>query len=159
MAQGHISLSCWRWAHRTVFGALPRHPIDRVWSWSTVGGFVLMRHRTVRCPSDLLLWLLSCYCAVLFIRQSRPLRTDSRCSASAPDSPVVHWTVRWIIEELHLGNPKLRSLECMAPGAPDTVRCARPGSTSVSFAPFLLNSNLFFLLVCFEPLAPVECII
>jgi hypothetical protein len=48
-----------------------------------------MRHRTVRCPSD----LLPRYYAALFIRQSRPLRVDSRCSAEAPDSPVVLRTV------------------------------------------------------------------
>jgi hypothetical protein len=40
-----------------------------------------------------------------------------------------------------------------------TVRCARPGFSSVSFAPFFLNPNLIFLLVCVEPLAPVEYII
>jgi hypothetical protein len=39
-----------------------------------------------------------------------------------------------------------------------TVRCARPGQPLVSFAPFFLNPNLIFLLVCVEPLAPVECI-
>jgi hypothetical protein len=33
----------------------PRHLVVRAWSWLTVGGFVLMWHRTVRCPSDLLL--------------------------------------------------------------------------------------------------------
>jgi hypothetical protein len=35
-----------------LFGALPRQPTVRVWSWSTVGGFGLLRHQTVRCPSD-----------------------------------------------------------------------------------------------------------
>jgi hypothetical protein len=40
-----------------------------------------------------------------------------------------------------------------------TVWCARPGYSSVSFAPFFLNPNLIFLLVCVEPLAPVEYII
>jgi hypothetical protein len=45
------------------------------------------------------------------------------------------------------------------PVAHRTVRCARPGHTSVSFAPFFLNHNLFFLLVFVEPLAPVEHII
>jgi hypothetical protein len=44
-------------------------------------------------------------------------------------------------------------------GAPDTVRCARPRQPSVGFAPFYLNSFLDFLLVCVEPLAPVELII
>jgi hypothetical protein len=37
-----------------------------------------------------------------------------------------------------------------------TVRCARPGQPSVGFAPFFLNPNFNFLLVCVEPLAPVE---
>jgi hypothetical protein len=40
-----------------------------------------------------------------------------------------------------------------------TVRCARPGQPSVGFAPFFLDPNLDFLLVCVEPLAPVELII
>jgi hypothetical protein len=44
-------------------------------------------------------------------------------------------------------------------GTPDTVRCARPGHTSVFFCSFLLIPNLFFLLVCVEPMAPVEYII
>jgi hypothetical protein len=37
--------------HRTVSGVPPRHPLVRAWSWSTVGGFVLMRHWTVRCDT------------------------------------------------------------------------------------------------------------
>jgi hypothetical protein len=51
------------------------------------------------------------------------------------------------------------------PGASDTVcahrtvRCARPGQPSVGFAPFHLNPFLDFLLVCVEPLEPVELII
>jgi hypothetical protein len=59
------------------------------------------------------------------------------------------------------------------PGAPDTVRwctglcsmahrtvrCARPGHTSVVFCSLCLNPFLVFLLVCCEPLAPVELII
>jgi hypothetical protein len=44
-----VGEGCWRWAHQTVSGASPHHPVVRVWSWSTVGGFVLMRHRTVWC--------------------------------------------------------------------------------------------------------------
>jgi hypothetical protein len=146
--------------HRTVSGAPPRHPVVRAWSWSTVGGFVLMRHQTVRCPSDLLLWLLSRHCAALFIRKSRPLRTDSCCSAGAPDSPVPHRTVRWIIAELRLENPKLRSLSWFSlvhrtlsghrwhtgqSGASDQ------GTLRFPFCSFLLKPNLFFLLVCVEP--------
>jgi hypothetical protein len=45
------------------------------------------------------------------------------------------------------------------PGAPDTVRCARPWQPSVVFCSFYLNHFLDFLLVCCEPLAPVELII
>jgi hypothetical protein len=116
-------------------------------------------HRTVRChtgQSGAPLTFCYDFCRVTVLYCSS-VRVD-RCAQIAV-TPLVHRTVRWIIAKLRLGNPKLRSLECTAPGAPDTVQCARPGSTSVSFAPFLLNSNLFFLLVCFEPLAHVECII
>jgi hypothetical protein len=56
-------------------------------------------------------------------------------------------------------NPEGEELESITPGAPDTVRCARPGFSSVSFAPLFLKPNLIFLLVCVEPLAPVEYII
>jgi hypothetical protein len=38
------------------------------------------------------------------------------------------------------------------PGAPDTVRCARPGHTA-DFALLYLNPFSVFLLVCCEPLA------
>jgi hypothetical protein len=41
--------------HCSMSGVSPRHPTVRVRSWSTVGRFVLLRHRTVRCPSDFLL--------------------------------------------------------------------------------------------------------
>jgi hypothetical protein len=38
------------------------------------------------------------------------------------------------------------------PVAHRTVRCARPGHSSVSFAPFFLNPIFDLLLVCVEPL-------
>jgi hypothetical protein len=56
---------CSRWRRLLAMGApdspvhtgqcpvrQPRHPILWGWSWSTVGGFVLMWHRTVRCTPD-----------------------------------------------------------------------------------------------------------
>jgi hypothetical protein len=145
--------------HRTVSGAPPRHPVVRVWSWSTVGGFVLMRHRTVRWPSYLLLWLLPRYCATLFIRQSRPLRADSRCSAGAPDSPVNYSGVA-------PGKPKAEEFGVYGPWctghcpvAPGQSGALDQGTLRFPFCSFLLNPDLFFLLVCVEPLAPVECII
>jgi hypothetical protein len=93
----------------------------------------------------------------------------SRCSAwhtgqtgAAPDSPVNYSGVAPQISEAS-------ELELIHPGAPDTVwwctghcpvlRCARPGQPLVGFAPFYLNPFLDFLLVCVEPLAPVELII
>jgi hypothetical protein len=52
------------------------------------------------------------------------------------------------------------------PGALDTVRwrtgqsdASDQGSLRLSFAPFYMNPFFDFLLVCVEPLAPVELII
>jgi hypothetical protein len=134
--------------HRIVSGEPPRHLVVRAWSWLTVGGFVLMRHRTVRCytgQSGAPLTFCSDIWIALFTLQSRPLRADSRCPAGTLDSPVAHRTVRWIIAELRLGNLKLRSLAdspwCTGhcPVAHRTVRCARPGQPLVPFAPFHLS--------------------
>jgi hypothetical protein len=144
--------------HRTVSGAPPRHLVVRAWSWSTVGGFCPhvapdspVSHRTVRCPSDLLLWLLPRHYVALFIRQSRPLRADSCCSTGAPDSPVARRTVRWIIAELRLRNPKLRSLSwftlvhrTLFGGTPDSpVRQTRAHSGFL-FAPFFWSLTCSF---------------
>jgi hypothetical protein len=56
-------------------------------------------------------------------------------------------------------NPEAEELELIHPGAPDTVRCARPGHTSVSFLLLSFEALLVLLLVCVEPLTPVGCII
>jgi hypothetical protein len=47
----------------------------------------------------------------------------------------------------------------VAPLAHRIVRCARPGHTSGDFSSLFLSPFSFFLLVCCEPLAPVELII
>jgi hypothetical protein len=89
----------------------------------------------------------------------RPLHAGSRCSAGAPDSPVNYSGAapeKPEGEELEV-DPHWYTGHC--PVAHRTIWCARPGSTSVSFCSFLLNPGLYFLLVCVEPLAPVECII
>jgi hypothetical protein len=120
-----------------------------------------MRHRTVRChtgqPGAPLTSALTSEfkCSPL---QSRPLRVDSRCSAGAPDSPVTYSGAAPEKSEgdEFEGDPPWCTGHC--PVAHRTVRCARPESTSVSFCSFLLSPNLFFLLVCVEPLAPVEYI-
>jgi hypothetical protein len=54
--------------------------------------------------------------------------------------------------------PEAEQFRVDLPGAPDTVWCARLGQPSVPFAPFFLNPILDFLLVCVEPLPPVELI-
>jgi hypothetical protein len=77
--------------HRIVSGEPPRHLVVRAWSWLTVGGFVLMRHRTVRCytgQSGAPLTFCSDIWIALFTLQSRPLRADSHCPAGTPDSPM-----------------------------------------------------------------------
>jgi hypothetical protein len=134
--------------HRIVSGVPPHHPPIRAWSWSTVGGFVLMRHRTVRCDtgqSGAPLTVCSDIWFALFTLQSRPLRADDRCSAGAPDSPVAHRTVRWIIAELRLRNLKLKSWgwsslvhRTLSGGTPDSpVRQTKEHFGF--FAPFFLN--------------------
>jgi hypothetical protein len=59
--------------------------------------------------------------------------------AGAPDGPVVHRTVRWIIAELRL-ETRSWGVWSVRPLVHQTVRCARPGNTLVSF-----------LLLSFEP--------
>jgi hypothetical protein len=62
--------------------------------------------------------------------------------------------------------PEASKFELIHPGTPDTVRWRTgqsgvpdQGSLRLSFALFNLNPFLDFLLVCVEPLAPVELII
>jgi hypothetical protein len=66
-------------------------------------------------------------------RCRRPLESTvalaSRCSTGAPDSPVNY-------SGAALQKPEGGKFEVVRPWAPDTVRCARPGFSSVSFAPF-----------------------
>jgi hypothetical protein len=121
-----------------------------------------MWHRTVRChigQSGAPLTFCSDICVALCTLQSRPLRTDSRCSAGTPDNPVNY-------SGAAPGKPEAEGFGVYGPGAPDTVRwhtgqsgAPYQGTLQFPFCSFLLNPNLFFLLVCVEPLTPVECII
>jgi hypothetical protein len=136
-------------------------------------------HRTVRCRTGQALFTVRCafWRCSNFARTVRALFTftvtfaddhwrSSRCSAwrtgqpgATPDSPVNYSGVvfqKSESEEFRLYGP-WHTGHC--PVAHRTVRCARPGHTSVFICSFLLNPNLFFLLVCVEPLAPVEHII
>jgi hypothetical protein len=142
-----VGEGCWRWAHQTVSGAPPHHLVVRPWSWSTVGGFVLMWHRTVRChtgQSGAPLTFCSNIWIALFTLQSRPLRADSR-------APLVHRTVRWIIAELRLGNPKLKSLSwftlvhrTLSDGTPDSPVRQTRAHFGFLFAPFFWSLTCSF---------------
>jgi hypothetical protein len=162
--KGAVGGGCCRMAHRTVRCAshvTPPLGSDR-WSFWQLG------HRTVRwCIGQSLFtvrcafWLCSDFCAhcsALTARCRRPLALCSLYSTGASDSLVLHWTVRWIIAERLPEFPKVASLE-LGSLVHRTVRCARPGHTSVVICSFYLNLFLVFLLVCCEPLAPVELII
>jgi hypothetical protein len=164
-----------RWAHRTVRCTTghcpvhqPRHPTIRVrplelWQVGPPDSPVVHRTVSVHCPVRLLaptltLRALSTHCSVHCSLLQRTVGAVAVAPLGTPDSPVQHRTVRWIIADWLSKNPKLSSSELISL-VHRTVRCARPGKPSVSFAPFFLNPILDFLLVCVEPLAPVELII
>jgi hypothetical protein len=129
-----------------------------------------MGHRTVRCCTEHVLFTVRC----AFWRCSDSTRADAQCSLlllqttvgavaiaphGTPDSPMnysgvtILETRRWRVRV----DPPWCTGHC--PVAHRTVRCARPGQPSFSFAPLFLNPILDFLLVCVEPLAPVQLII
>jgi hypothetical protein len=68
------------------------------------------------------------HCSLLLYRCRRPLALCSRYSAGTPDSPVNYSGAAPRI-------PEGGKFRVGFPGAPDTVRCARPGLLSVYFAP------------------------
>jgi hypothetical protein len=138
-----------------------------------------MGHRTVRCHSRQALFTVWC----AFWRCANSTRTVralfmplftfavdrwrcSRCSTwhtgqsgATPDHPVNYSGVAF--QKPEGGKFRVYGPWCTrhCPVVHRTVRCARPGHTSVFFCSFLLNPNLFFLLICVEPMAPVEHII
>jgi hypothetical protein len=135
-----------RWAHRTVRCATghclvrqPRHPTVRVLKILTVGALNSCRTGqvlfTVRCTSD----ACSDFCA----HCSRTVHAfaDDHCAgyryfAGTPDGPVNYSRVRPEKpegEEFRVYGPWCTG-HC--PVVHRTVRCARPGFCSVSFAPF-----------------------
>jgi hypothetical protein len=137
--------------HRTLSGLPPRHLLVRPWSWSTVGGFDLMWHRTVRChtgqsgaPLTRCSDFCRVYCAALFT-----VRVD-RC-AQIVVAPLVHRTVRWIIAELRLGNPKVKSSSwftlvhrTLSGGTPDCPVRQTRAHFDFLFAPFFWNLTCSF---------------
>jgi hypothetical protein len=146
----------------------PRHPTVRVrplefWQVGPPDSPVVHRTVTVHCPVRLLapaltLRELSTHCLRIVHLLQTTVGAVAVAPHDTPDSPVLHRTVRWIIAEWLSKNPKLGSSELISL-VHRTVWCARPGQPSVGIAPFFLNPILDFLLVCVEPLAPVELII
>jgi hypothetical protein len=159
-----------RWTHRIVWcatGHCPvrqlRHTTIRVLMVLTVGaltswctgqsGAALDRYCSLSsAPSDAALTLreLSAHCSCCRRPLELTVALASRCSAGTPDSPVNYSGARPQTpegEEVGVARPWCTG---HSPVAHRTVRCARPGSSSVSFCSFLLNPNLNFLLVCVE---------
>jgi hypothetical protein len=75
-------------SHCALSGARHISATVRVRSWSTVGAFVVLLHRTVRCPLTSALLTLSRHCCALLLLQSRPL-------AQGVVDPLAHRTIRW----------------------------------------------------------------
>jgi hypothetical protein len=129
-------------------GGQPRHPTVRVLTVSTVGALTYWGTGQSGATPDshcllsgapfgaaLTLRELSAHCS----RCRRPLESTiallSRCSAGTPDSPVNYSGVALQKpegEEFNLYGP-WGTGHCLV--AHRTVRCARPGFSSVSFAP------------------------
>jgi hypothetical protein len=76
---------------------------------------------TVRCTSDSAALTLRAPFLYQRLLQSTIAR-GNRCSAGAPDNPVAHRTVRWIIAVCACRNPRVSGSILYGPGAPDTVR-------------------------------------
>jgi hypothetical protein len=86
-----------------------------------------LAHRTVRCAPDM---------SGEFERSGFPkLASSESLSPGAPDSPVNY-------SEAPLRIPEGEVFSLESPGAPDTVRCARPGHTSVVPCSLCLNPFL-----------------
>jgi hypothetical protein len=90
------------------------------------------------------------YCAALFtVRVDRCTQIDV-APLVPPDSPVNY-------SGAAPGKPEAEEFELVYPGALSGV--PHQGALRFPFCSFLLKPNLFFLLVCVEPLAPVDCMI
>jgi hypothetical protein len=138
---------CSRWGSLLAMGApdspvrQPRYPTVRVLTISTVGaltswstgqsGAAPDRHCSISdAPSSAALTLreLSAHCSCCRRLLKLTVALARCCSGGTPDSPVNY---RGAAPE----KPEGEEFELICPGTPDTVRCARPSFSSVSFAP------------------------
>jgi hypothetical protein len=145
-----VGEGCWRWAHRRtgpVQCPVRRHITQSLGSGaqSTVGGFVLLRHWTVRCHTGQVMFTVWCTSesAALTLHALFPCQRllqstvaqVSRCPAGTPGSPVNYSGVRLLKPESGWFNPVWAWCTGHCPVAHRTVRCARPQHT---WFPFLL---------------------
>jgi hypothetical protein len=166
--KGAVGGGCCRMVPRTVRCASHGTRLLGSDRWS----FWQLGHRTVtvHCPVRLLAPVLTsaragALCSAFIVPGRRLLALCSRYSAGAPDSLVLHRTIRWIIAKRLLEFPKVSSSEfgslvhrTLSGGTPDSpVRQTR--AHFGVFCSLYLNPFLVFLLVCCEPLAPVKLII
>jgi hypothetical protein len=125
-----------------------------------------MVHRTghVHCPVRLLTPALTSaragvHCNVSLFLCRRPLARVAVTPAGTPDSPVNYSGAA--PRKPEAGKFRVDPPWCTGhcPVAHRTVRCARPGQSSVVFCSIYLNPFLDLVLVCCEPFTPVELII
>jgi hypothetical protein len=129
-----------------------------------LGLIALTRTGPVHCPVRHLTPALTsaragAHCSFTLFLCRRPLARMTVAPLGTPASPVLHRTVWWIIAERPHRIPKGGKFGVELPGAPDTVRCARPMQPSVALLLSFWTLSLTFVLVYCEPLAPVELII
>jgi hypothetical protein len=131
----------------------PRHPTVGVrplelWQVGPLDSPVVHRTVTVHCPVRLLapaltLRALSAHCSRIVHFCRRPLALIAVAPHGTPDSPVLQWIVQWIIAEWLFLKPEGGEFGVDLSGAPDTVRCARPGQPAFGFlCSFHLNPFL-----------------
>jgi hypothetical protein len=109
-----VGEDCSRMAHRTVRCAshVTRPLGSDSWSFWQLGHRTITVHYPVRLlapvPTSARAYT---HCSAFIVHCRRPLVLCSRDSAGAPDSPVLHRTVRWIIAERLPEFPKVTSSE------------------------------------------------
>jgi hypothetical protein len=110
----------------------PRHSIVRVLTQSTIGALTSGgtgqssatpdRHCSLSGAPLTTALTSAANCSAVRGTVQSTVAPKSRCSAVTPDSLMAHRTVRWIITERRLRNPKVKSSKLYGPGAPDTIR-------------------------------------
>jgi hypothetical protein len=122
--------------HCSVSGAPPHHPTVRVRSRVDCWSFVLLRHRTVRCPSDFAALTFVRYCDALFLLSESTvgaryllLRWHTGQSGGTPDSPMNYSRARLRFPESGWLTPVRSWCTGHCPVVHRTVRCVNSQHT------------------------------